>query len=163
MNDEKRRRVTEEVLECLTGFRTLRSHSLSTEPLHREISLPQLQVLAMLREQPVMTVSDIARALSASMPSASSLADRLEDRGLANRTRDGADRRVVSIALTDKGRQVVDEFVGVKREHMTRVMSQMTDTELEQFLGGMLAFRNALERATQAVGSKDSVPQALTV
>jgi len=45
-------------------------------------------------------------------PDVTRLLDRLEQRGLARRARDGADRRVVTARITREGRQLLDRLEG---------------------------------------------------
>jgi len=147
MNEAKRQRMREQVLLYLAGFRALRVHSLCAEPFQRDVSLPQLHLLATLQDRGAMTVSELAGMLGVSLPSASSIVDRLDDRGYVTRSRAETDRRVVTVQMTEKGRQIVEEFIGLKREQMLRLMAAMSDEELAHFVQGMAAFRSAVERS----------------
>jgi len=146
MSETDRKRLMEQVLLGLGSFRSLRVQDLFAESMHRDVSLQQLHFLAALHHNSPSTVSALANLTGASLPSASSIVDRLEDRGYVLRTRDEGDCRVVSVALTDRGRAVLDEFVGLKREQMVRLMSAMTDEELTRFEDGMAALSNAADR-----------------
>jgi DNA-binding MarR family transcriptional regulator len=90
----KREELTAEAGRRLESLMKLRRQALCNHPLPRAISLPQLSVLLTLKERGPMTVSDLATMLSISPPSASALADRMEEHGLIERERDAADRRV---------------------------------------------------------------------
>ena len=141
----------ENVLGGLSPFRALRIHSLCAQSLHRDVSLTQLVVLGMLHERGSMTVTAVAGVLDVSLPSASTIVDRLEDRGYVLRTREGTDRRVVTVEITERGRGAVEEFMGLKREEMMRLMGAMSDRELGRFVEGMAALRSAVERVGTAL------------
>ena len=76
--------------------------------------------------------SDFANALMLTSSGATKRLDRLEDAGLITRQPDSSDRRVVLIALTDKGRNLVDEAVAdhVANEH--RILGTLTKAEQRQ-------------------------------
>lgn len=146
----------ERVLSQMGGLRTLRSQSFCAQPLHRDVSLPQLHILVTLHEQGSMAVSGMAQLFGTSLPSASSIVDRMEERGLVSRSRDAVDRRVVSVEITDRGRQVAEEFVGLKRDQAQRILNAMTDDELTQVVEGLDALHLALARIGEA--GDDPVP-----
>ncbi len=66
---------------------------------------------------------------------------RLEQKQLLQRQRSDTDRRVVNLALTDKGRAVAAEIPVVVHEELQRHLHDFTDQELQlliQFLTRML-------------------------
>ena len=68
-----------------------------------QLTLTQVRVLRRLAREP-RPLGQLGAELSLAPPSMTRLADRLEERGLIERTRDGEDRRRVVAALTEKGR-----------------------------------------------------------
>jgi DNA-binding MarR family transcriptional regulator len=56
------------------------------------------------------TSGGLAALLACDKTNITGLVDRLEPRGLVRRVRDDGDRRVVNIALTADGHEVVDQF-----------------------------------------------------
>ncbi len=67
-----------------------------------ELSMAQVQVLMTLQRSGESTISDLAKQLKVSPPSASSMVDRLEDKGLLYRERSTADRRKVVVRLSEQ-------------------------------------------------------------
>jgi DNA-binding MarR family transcriptional regulator len=145
-----------QILSSLDSLRMYRMRSFCTQPLHREISLPQLHVLITLQERQAMTVSELANLLGISMPSASSIVDRMEERCLVTRTRDTVDRRVVTVEISPHGGQVAEEFMGLKREQVMRLFARMTDEELTHVVRG-------IEAITAALARNDEVPEKVLV
>jgi DNA-binding MarR family transcriptional regulator len=142
----KERHTLKTVLEDLSALQALRITSLRAQTLHGDISLPQLHILSTLEAGGPMTVSALAHLFSVSLPSASSILDRLEDRGYVERSRTDSDRRVVTVEITAPGRSLVAEFTGLKRDEMVRIMAAMTDQEVNDFTTGIAALRTAVER-----------------
>jgi MarR family transcriptional regulator, organic hydroperoxide resistance regulator len=112
----------------------------------RDISIPQFHALILLQEHGPRTLSDLAHDLCISAPSASSIVDRMEEHGYVVRARDSIDRRVVHVSISAEGRSVIEEIMGVKRDHSRRVLEVMTENELETVLQFVDVLRSALER-----------------
>lgn len=138
--------LTEQVMEHVDFLFAQRRRSFCAQPLSREVSLPQLHLLMALQESGRMTVSELATHMQVSTPSASSILDRLEEHALVDRVRDEEDRRVVHVAISARGRMVVEELTGMKREYMQRLLGVMTDKEIGDVLRGAQAVGHALAR-----------------
>jgi len=110
------------------------------------ISLVHLQVLMLLDGEGPPAMHALAEALDVSQASATGIVDRMEQRGLVTRLRDDDDRRVIHVALTDAGRQLLAGVAAERRERLALVLAELTDDELEGFLVGSQAIRRARER-----------------
>ena len=71
-----------------------------------ELTLTQVRALRKLGHQP-MALGELGGALGLAPPSVTRLVDRLERRGLIERTRDEDDRRRVVARLTEEGGRVI--------------------------------------------------------
>lgn len=89
--------------------RILRATSMHSRKLGRSVGLsaPQLLVLRTAHEQDWPTASEIARAVSLSQATITTILNHLEKRGLLLRERGTSDRRRVHVALTEEGREVL--------------------------------------------------------
>ncbi len=90
-------------------------------------------VLGALLEGP-KRMTELAEVTQISSASLTGIVDRLEDRGLAHRVRSEQDRRVVTVELTEQGRE---EMVASNRDFETRVsalLEPLTAPEREQLL-----------------------------
>jgi DNA-binding MarR family transcriptional regulator len=85
--------------------RITRAIDLQSKQLVKKTGLtaPQLVVIHALRKEGQMSPSAIARAVSLSQATITSILDRLEKADLARRERSDSDKRVVMTCLTDKG------------------------------------------------------------
>lgn len=99
--------MLDEVLVSLR--RILRATSMHSRKLGRSVGLsaPQLLVLRICDEKERPTATEIARAVSLSQATITTILNRLEQRGLLQRERGTSDRRRVHVALTDAGREVL--------------------------------------------------------
>jgi DNA-binding MarR family transcriptional regulator len=81
-----------------------------------EVSFPQWRLLMVLGSAPgPLRLHEIARQVSASMPSASRLVDRMKRRGLVASAPDPGDRRGRLISLTERGAQMRDQVTARRR------------------------------------------------
>jgi len=67
---------------------------------------PQLWLLKTLRDEKGTSVSELSRKMHLHISTVSSILNRLEGRGYIARKREEADRRIVTVHLTDQGRRL---------------------------------------------------------
>jgi len=77
------------------------------------LTLPQLELLTVIRDVPDCRVLDVARTISITVGAASKAVDRLEDHGWCRRAVDPADRRSSVLSLTPEGSAAVDRAAPV--------------------------------------------------
>jgi DNA-binding MarR family transcriptional regulator len=147
----------QDLLDCgLAAVDALMSHrrrALVAKPLHREISMPQLHLLMWLQERGLMTVSELAHILGVSPPSASAFVDRMEESGLVTRERDREDRRVVHVRIEPRGRDLLEEIMGMHREELQQLLGQMSDEELSCFVTAIRAVDRLLTAKAEAAAT----------
>ena len=97
------RRCAEAALRVLPSFHRWTTAQVDRERLGGELSLRQLTVLYLIREE-TPTLGYIARRLMVTPAVVTGIVDRLEKRGYVQRKADPEDRRVVRLALTEAGR-----------------------------------------------------------
>jgi DNA-binding MarR family transcriptional regulator len=89
--------------------RILRATSIHSSKLRRSVGLSsaQLLVLQTAKEQQRPTASEIAKTVSLSQATITTILTELEKRGLLLRERSESDRRRVHVSLTEQGREVL--------------------------------------------------------
>lgn len=132
----------------LEGLMGRRRRSVCALGSWHDLSLTQLHALMLLEEHGTMMISQLAQRLAISTPSATSIADRMEERALVRRVRDSVDRRVVHLEITPHGRDVVANMVGVRQEQVRTLLGVMEPEELAAVLAGLEAVRHAMDRLT---------------
>ncbi len=121
-----------------------------------DISMGQLHVLATLQEHDTMTVGALADALSISAPSASSIVDRLVERGLVGRERCEEDRRTVRLSLSPQGRRFIGELHGLGAEQLRGLLGELDDADL----GALTRLAGLLREAGARVGRNGASAQS---
>lgn len=91
----------------------------------------QGQILAILKENPVITQKALTRQLNMRPQSASEMINKLEKRGYIIRTKSEEDRRVMIIQLTKEGQQAVEE--GEMDTFQPVVLNVLTEEEKQEF------------------------------
>ena len=94
-----------------------------------DLTLPQLSALLLLIREPV-SMGALAEHLRVSISSASSIAKRLESRGLIRRSRGSHDHRVILCFLTDEGERRVDRLYEHQRSEIEGRLADLSLGEL---------------------------------
>ena len=111
-----------------------------------ELTIPQFRTLMMLRQGPER-MGTIAQHLSSSLSSATSMIDRLVDKGLVERVAQSDDRRVVACQLTPSGRGEIERFWSLGRTRIARIAEQLSIEELRIVLEAMQLLYSAGQKA----------------
>jgi DNA-binding MarR family transcriptional regulator len=72
-----------------------------------QVSAPQLSCLLALSDQGPMPPSQIAKYIMVNSSTITGIIDRLEQKGLVERSRTSQDRRVITVSPTEKGKALV--------------------------------------------------------
>lgn len=119
------------------------------------LTLAQLAVLRQLR-QGSLSASRLAQAIGRSSASVTRLLDRLEERNMVSRHRDGEDRRCVEVRLEDEGLRAMGEVRPLSDTPLGRAISRMSDNELESLEANL---RLLVERTREQAGEVEEVKQ----
>ena len=106
------------------------------------LSSVHFQVLTMVLSRPC-TVSELAERQSISAASMSKTVMVMEERGWLSRERDKSDRRVVRLAGTPAGRDVLRDVQKRSVEELTESFKNLSQEELKLIMDGMEALIRA--------------------
>ncbi|MEE9190476.1 MAG: MarR family transcriptional regulator [Candidatus Neomarinimicrobiota bacterium] len=125
-------------IEESTGFlcvRTARSmkKKLDARLVKFKITSSQHTVLSALLENNGLSLSEIGNKVFLDKPAITGLADRLEKDNLVERKRTTADRRVVRLYLTEKGRKLLLDIDNLANEVDGELVSVLSGKELQEF------------------------------
>ncbi|MDD5760917.1 MAG: MarR family transcriptional regulator [bacterium] len=98
---------------------------------------PQLWAIKVLSESAPIRISDLARRMYLHPSTAIGILDRLEARGLVGRTRSTKDRRVVTVALTRKGKETVKKVPVVAQGMLLKGLEDLPDHDLKLITAGL--------------------------
>jgi DNA-binding MarR family transcriptional regulator len=151
---ETRARLVREVLDEFAAHTPAKvMHHLRRWP-SGPVSLVHLHVLGVLDEEGPLPMRALAEALDVSQASATGIVDRMEQRGLVERRRGDADRRVIRVAQTAAGRELLAGIAAQRSEHFAALLDDLTDDELRTVLAGSRALRGARERLHATHGAE---------
>ena len=100
------------------------------------LSVGQFAVLEALYHLGPLYQKDIARKILKSPRNITMIVDNLEKRNLVERRRNDDDRRLMSVQLTDQGKQLFEEVFPRHIKSLEKEFSILTPSELE-ILGGL--------------------------
>lgn len=95
------------------------------------LTIGQYSLLKLLFDYQSLAVGEIADQLGMSLASASGMIDRLVHANLIIRTRSEIDRRVVTVSLTDDGRQQIEHHFAQRKEFLRRLFMNMSEDDLK--------------------------------
>lgn len=101
------------------------------------ITTPQFNALLTLHDNPNITMGELCEKLFLACSTATDLIDRMEKNGFLERNRDPQDRRVIRLAISPKGQQVISEVITARRRYVASILEKLNGTEIEQ-LGNSL-------------------------
>lgn len=120
---------SQEVVQALREVITHVTGDASGAWMELDVTMPQMKVLMLLRENGALRVGVLARYLAVSTPTITGIVDRLVRQGLVRREDDPSDRRVVLNVLTPKGEQLMERLRHRSDEELLRVVSSLSAQE----------------------------------
>jgi DNA-binding MarR family transcriptional regulator len=98
------------------------------------LTLPQFEVLAELARanEGGFTFVELSRLLLVTSGNLTGIVDRLEEQRLVERRPDARDRRVIRVALTERGRRVTDQMLPAHAADIEEILSFMPRSALNE-------------------------------
>lgn len=129
--------------------RSMRNVLLFTK--EHNLSMSQMGALMNIHRQGVCSVSDVGDELGVTSAAASQMLDRLVQQGLIARTEDPHDRRGKQIALTDKGRQVLQASFHARQNWFGDLAQTLTPAEQEPLIAALTLLIEKIKQLDEAV------------
>lgn len=108
-----------------------------------EVSLQQYRALVILASRGPLRPVDLAEALGVDPSTATRLCDRLVDKRLISRRRQGGDRREVRLDLSDRGRKLLGQVTERRRLEIGRILGAVPGPERTGLVDAFRAFGRA--------------------
>lgn len=157
MNASREELVTEIdglLREVVRGYRRP-SHALPTD---LDVTVGQIHCARTIGRLGNPTMSELAEALRLHPSTVTSLVDALVERGLVERRDDVDDRRIVRVALTEKGKRRRARHREAMRARLRELMGDIDDEDLRRIHSALTILRNAAARKAKdrpaALGSE---------
>ena len=139
--DEKHRiSLMETYDQVLVSLRQIiRAIDLHSKRLERESGLtgPQLLVMQLIGTSGEITAGVIAREVSLSQATVTSILDRLEKKGLLQRIRSTDDKRKVMVSLTEEGGKALETAPTLMQESFIKAFNHLEDWEQNLILSSL--------------------------
>ena len=143
VQDSVARQVVEELTEAIGAWKCSGSERL----MRAGVSMSHLHVMWILERHGDLSMTRLAEMLDISLSNATGLADRMEERGVIERVRVPDDRRVVRVALSDHGRDLLAQMDLVRSDLVATVLRHLDATQLEGLLHTLADLRQAVQAA----------------
>jgi DNA-binding MarR family transcriptional regulator len=105
-----------------------------------------LMILKLVRDAGPLPLSEIGGWHDIPKPQMTYLIERLVELGLVERQPDDKDRRVINVALTQKGRQTLEECMDLIKESARKRLSSLSDEDLRQLAAALKWVREIISR-----------------
>ena len=119
--------------------RIMRAIDLHSKHLERQagLTVPQILILQTIEDSGSPAVSEVARRVSLSQATVTSVIDRLVKKDLVRRDRNASDRRVVSVSLTDPGKSTIREAPELLQADFVRQFEQLPSWEQKMLIAAL--------------------------
>lgn len=108
-----------------------------------DVTLPQYRALIVLASRGPQRVADLADALAVNPSTATRMCDRLVRKRLVRRTRTSNDRRVVRVAITAEGQELVGEVTRRRRAEIRRITRRLPEGDAAAVVTALRHFAKA--------------------
>lgn len=114
----------------------MQGRELFTKALNRKynVTAAQLNCLLALHENGPLPPSQIAKHMMVKSSTVTGVIDRLELKGLVARSRSSADRRVITIQLTENGQRLAANAPPPIQQKIIDGMKKLSDAEIDQIV-----------------------------
>jgi len=139
-NENDRVSLMETYDQVLVTLRQIiRAIDLHSKKLERESGLtgPQLLVMQLIATYDEVTSGVIAREVSLSQATVTTILDRLERKGMLKRERSAYDKRKVLVSLTEEGAQALQRAPTLMQESFIRAFNQLESWEQSLILSSL--------------------------
>jgi DNA-binding MarR family transcriptional regulator len=124
--------LTQSVGFLLTKARNLITAEMDTALEELDITGPQMGILLAMQRGLASTPFELSKMLSVDTGLMTRMLDKLEAKGLLQRSRSVDDRRVVNLALTKKGEEIAAEIPRIAPEVLNARLKKFTKAEFEE-------------------------------
>jgi DNA-binding MarR family transcriptional regulator len=122
--------------------------------LDQKLSKIELLSLFFVERQGDITMTKLADYLATPLSTVTGIVDRLVKGGFLARERPEADRRIVTIRLTDQGRSITDQLRATIQTYLSKVTEVLTAEEQAEALRIVMKVIGALQAQSVARGAQ---------
>lgn len=113
------------------------------------ITLPQCHTLLEIGKKEEMSIVELASALGLDTSTLSRTIDGLVGKRLVSRKLNPADRRYVSITLTNQGKTVYDSIENLYNNYFSKLFDFIPEEKQQQVVESFILFSNAIKKCKE--------------
>jgi DNA-binding MarR family transcriptional regulator len=127
--------------------RLMQAGELYSKELNKKysVSAAQLNCLLALYENGPLSISQIARHIMVNSSTVTGILDRLEQKDFVNRLRISADRRVITIELTDTGKMLSENAPPPIQQKIIDWLKKLSQSEIDQIAFALTKLTSMLD------------------
>lgn len=107
---------------------------------------PQIMVAGLLCNKRTMKISEISEKINLSNSTVSGIVDRLEKIDVVRRVRDGEDRRVVRVELTEEFEKINVDFHDKIKNYFEALLYNCSKEDCKKIIEGLETLKGVLQR-----------------
>ena len=111
-----------------------------------EVTMPQMSILNILKQEKQLKMKDIARSLSITTSAATGIVGRMVKAHLIKRAFDSKDRRIIYIEMTQKGSNIIDDIQKARYKMLIDLFGKLKPIERERYLHTVRKLYNIMTR-----------------
>lgn len=112
-------------------------------------TIPQVRMMALIEREPHLPLNRVAEVLSITQASASTMVERLVQRGLVHRETDERERRRIRLTLTVEGKAELRRRRRVAAKLMRDYVAALDEAKLEALTESLKALRELFARPSE--------------
>ncbi len=140
---------SEVIIHWAGVFMRRSAHDFMQTMKSENLSMTQISTLMHLYYHPDLDVSSIGTFTGVTNAAASQMIERLVQQGLLRRTEDPADRRMKKLALTDKGRKLIEATIEARKRWMEELTGLLSPVQQEDIIQSISLLTKAAEQLEQ--------------
>lgn len=140
--------------EKLEQLEPVMSWRMKEEVMCCGITIAQRQVLTELSQTGEMCLAQLAQKLGLDASTLSRTTNRMVQAKLLNRVTNSSDRRYVSLVLTDKGKQVLEEMKGKCEDYYSKVFRLIPEEKQDQVIDSITLLLEAITAYKEQLNEK---------
>jgi DNA-binding MarR family transcriptional regulator len=127
-----------------------------TSKLEQKLTSSDVTTLLILAFRGEQTMSELASLMGAPLSTMTSIAKRLERKGLIERHPSERDQRIIQVGMTSEGSKIAVESKRLMNNMFSKIEKALTPEELEQFIHMVLKVAKVFQEDSQTEGKKET-------
>jgi len=112
-----------------------------------ELTVPQIFLLRHLMHHGSTSISELADHLNLANSTVSGIVDRLERNSYVRRNRDGADRRIVYVQLTEQAEKLREKVPDFQQKFLMSLFQGVPEDALQDMLSSLIKLNQLIHQA----------------